>query len=156
MTLARLGGVAALLYASHPAADLWVQTNTMAARKGGPGWPARRACAAHVATLTATHALALGLGAAAVGERLEPRRVVTGLAFNAVTHYIVDRREPMRRLAGLLAWTGKDEFHEFGKPRPGRDDNPCLGTGAFVLDQALHHLCLGVAACLIAGRQQER
>lgn len=152
MTLARLGGVAALLCASHPVADFWVQTDRQAVCKGGPGWPGQRACAAHVVTLTATHALALGLGAAAVGERLDPRRVAAGLAFNAATHYVIDRREPMRRLAGLLAFSGKDRFHDVGKPRDGHDDNPCLGTGSLVLDQALHHLCLGITACVIAGR----
>jgi hypothetical protein len=148
--LGRLGGIFALLYGSHPLADYWVQTNHQAATKGGDGWAARRACAAHVATLTATHALALAAGTLATGERIPIRRAGGGLAFNAATHYVIDRRQPMRRLTEVLASIGKPDFHDVGKPRPGRDDNPCLGTGAHVLDQALHIACLAVTAGWIA------
>lgn len=149
--LGRLGGVFALLYGSHPLADYWVQTNHQAQAKGGDGWAGRRACAAHVATLTATHAIALTAGAAATGEHLPACRVAAGLAFNAITHYIIDRRQPLRRLAGLLAFTGKPAFHDMGMPRDGHDDNLCLGTGAMALDQALHVACLAVTAGYIAG-----
>ena len=148
--LGRLGGTFALLYGSHPIADLWVQTNWQAATKGGQGADARRACATHVATLTATHALALTAGALATGERLPLRRVAAGLAVNAATHYVIDRRKPLRRLAELLAATGKPEFHDLGMPRDGHDDNPCLGTGAYALDQALHSACLAAVAGYIA------
>lgn len=146
-----LGSVFALLFAGHQVGDYWSQTNTQAAAKGGDGWLARRACAAHVATLTLTQVAFLAGGTALSGERLAARRVAAGLAFNAVTHYVIDRRRPLRRLAGLLAFTGKPAFHDMGMPRDGHDDNPCLGTGAMALDQALHVACLAVTAGYIAG-----
>jgi hypothetical protein len=150
VTIGRLGGVFALLYASHPLADFWVQTNHQAAAKGGHGRDAQRACAAHVATLTATHALTLTAGSLAAGERLPAGRTAAGLAFIAVTHYAIDRRWTLRRLTEWLAFTGKPAFHDMGMPRDGHDDNACLGTGAHALDQALHIFCLAVAAGIIA------
>jgi len=35
-------------------------------------------------------------------------------------------------------------------PRPHRDDNPTLGTGAYALDQSFHIFWLIIAALLIA------
>lgn len=149
-TLGRLGGVFALLYGSHPLADYVIQTDAQAAAKGGDGNAARRACAAHVATLTATHALALTAGCLATGEHLPLGRTVAGLAFIAGTHYMLDRRWTVARLSDVIGLG----FYGFGKPREGRDDNPCLGTGAHAVDQALHVGCLAVAAAYIAGGAQ--
>lgn len=42
------------LLVAHTVADHWVQTDAQARNKGLPGWPGRRACAAHVASYTAT------------------------------------------------------------------------------------------------------
>lgn len=142
-----LGGVFALLHSGHAAGDFWVQTSACAAAKGRDGWEGRRACAIHVATLTATQCLVLAAGALAVGERLNPRRVAMGLAVNAASHYFADRRTPLRRLAERV---GIGEFYGLGQPRPGRDDNPGLGTGAYALDQAWHIGWLAVAAAIIA------
>jgi hypothetical protein len=61
------------------------------------------------------------------------------MAVSAISHYVADRRTPLRRLAGLLDRpTGKPAFWSLGLPRPGRDDNPTLGTGAYALDQSWH------------------
>lgn len=146
MSLGRLGGVFALLHGGHVVGDYWVQTHTCALTKGGDGWEGRKACAIHVATLTATQGLVLAAGACAVGERLNPRRVVVGLGVNALSHYVADRRTPLRRLAERF---GKAEFYHFGKADEGHA--PCLGTGAYALDQAWHIGWLTVAAAIIAG-----
>ena len=69
------------------------------------------------------------------------------LGVDAASHYWADRRYTLRGLAGRL---GKSEFYELGAPRPGRDDNPCLGSGAMALDQAWHIGWLFVAALILA------
>jgi len=150
VSLARLGGVFALLHGGHAAGDYWVQTGTCAAAKGGDGWEGRKACAIHVTTLTATQALVLAAGAWVVGERLPARSVAVGLAVNAVSHYFADRRTPLRRLAERL---GKGEFYHFGKDH---DHAPCLGNGAYALDQAWHIAWLTVAAAIIAGNDNRQ
>jgi hypothetical protein len=136
------------LHASHTVADHWVQTDRQASVKGQPGWPGRRACAAHVATYTATQAAALAVAAVVTGARLRPGRLAAGLAVSAATHYFADRRAP---LAALARRTGSGTFWRLGVPRDGRDDNPSLGTGAYALDQAWHTGWLLVAALVIAG-----
>jgi hypothetical protein len=147
MSLARLGGVFALLFASHELGDHWIQTSHQALNKHRDDTTGRATCAAHVAALTATHGLALAAGAAATRDPLRPRRVAAGLAVIAVTHYWADRRTTLARLAKALH---QSEYYGFGQPRPGHDDAPHVGTGAFHLDQAWHVGWLAVAAAIIA------
>lgn len=144
MSLGRLGGVYALLQASHEVADHWIQRSEEALDKGGDGWRARRACARHVAALTATQALTLTIGARMVGETLNIRRVAAGLAVNAALHYWADRRST---LANLAERTGKGEFYRLGDPAYAP-----TGTGAYALDQAFHTGCLALTAAIITGR----
>lgn len=146
-TSATVGTVFAALFAAHQVADHWVQTQHQADTKGQPGWPGRLSCAAHVATYTATAAAALAAVHACTGRGLSAHRAAAGLAVSAVTHYVADRRTPLQRLATL---TGSLPFHNLGTPRPGHDDNPSLGTGAYALDQSWHVGWLFVAA-LLAG-----
>lgn len=146
--IAVFAAVFAALYTAHVVGDHWIQTEHQAARKGEPGWPGRVACATHVATYTATAAVALLLVVMATGVGLSPAGVTAGLAISAATHYAADRRTPLRLLATSL---GLAEFHKFGAPRPGRDDNPTLGTGAYALDQSYHVAFLFVASLVIAG-----
>ncbi|BFV58278.1 hypothetical protein KCMC57_up33820 [Kitasatospora sp. CMC57] len=140
---ARFAAVYALLRASADLADHWVQTDHQASNKGqhdhnGQSSAAgRRACAAHVATYTATQTAALLLGSRVLGVRLRPGPVAVALALSAVTHYAADRREPLRRLAEA---TGSGPFYrltDFGM------------NGAYALDQAFHH-AVETAAALIA------
>lgn len=135
------------LYAAHSVADHWVQTDYQAATKGRPGWVGRRACAAHVATYTAVSAIALAAMAWRCHADLSIPRTAIALAVSAVSHYVADRRTPLRWIAehvgGGLFWT-------LGQPRPGHDDNPSLGTGAYALDQSWHLAWLLVAALVIA------
>lgn len=139
--------VFAALFVAHQVADHWVQTDHQAAGKGAADWSGRRACAVHVATYSATAVVALLGLVAATGLPLDAARVAAGLAVSAVTHYLADRRTPLKRLAEL---TGHGRFHALGVPRPGRDDNPSLGTGAYALDQSFHYAWLFVAALIIA------
>jgi len=143
---ARFGTVFAALYAAHQVADHWIQTDRQAATKGAPGWSGRAACARHVASYTAAAAVALAAAEKATGAGIRPGRAAAGLAVSAATHYMIDRRTPLRRLAEV---TGHGKFYRLGTPRPGRDDNPCLGTGGYALDQAAHVGFLFAAALLI-------
>jgi hypothetical protein len=145
--LSVFAAVFAALYAAHQVADHWVQTDRQTAHKGLPSWDGRRACAQHVATYMVTALVALAALAAETGWRPQVWPLLAGLTVSAVTHYIVDRRAPLVRLAGALGLVG---FLQLGRPRPGRDDNACLGTGAYALDQSWHIGWLFVAALLIA------
>ncbi|MEV4768861.1 DUF3307 domain-containing protein [Micromonospora humida] len=123
------------LYVAHQVADHWVQTQRQADCKGQPGWPGRIACAAHVTTYTLTACLALVFLIAGTGLRLDPWGVTVGLTISAVSHYIADRRVPLRRCADAL-----------GK-------NPAWlehGGGLYALDQSWHIGFLFIAALFCA------
>jgi hypothetical protein len=145
--LALFAATFAALYAAHQVADHWIQTEYQAATKGVPGWRGRWACARHVATYTITCAVALGALVAVLDARMSLPWAACGLAVSAVTHYVADRRGPLRAMA-IAA--GHRPFHGLGTPRPGRDDNPSLGTGAYALDQSWHYLWLFIASLMIA------
>ncbi|MFF2074624.1 transcriptional regulator [Kitasatospora sp. NPDC058162] len=156
---ARFAASYALLRAAGDVADHFVQTCHQAATKGhhdhNPGQSSaagRRACAAHVATYTATQAAVLLAGTRLLGVRLRPAPVTAALALSAVTHYVADRREPLRRLADAV---GIGDFYALGTPghpaypttRNGKYA-PTLGTGAYALDQAWHHAFETIAALI--------
>ncbi|WP_433297433.1 DUF3307 domain-containing protein [Actinoplanes sp. CA-030573] len=144
---ATFAAVFAALFVAHQVADHWVQTQRQADRKGLPGWPGRLACAAHVVTYTLTAVLAVALLPIVLHLPLSIGQLTAGLLVSAVTHYIADRRTPLKRLA---VWFGADRFYALGAPRPGRDDNPSLGCGSYALDQSFHYLWLFAAALIIA------
>lgn len=135
------------LLVAHNVADHWVQTGCQAGDKGLPGWSGRLACARHVATYTACTAGVVGLLVALHLAAVTPAGFVAGQAVSAVTHYWADRRTTLAWLARVL---GKGKFYRLGAPRPGRDDNLSLGTGAYALDQSWHWLWLLIAALLTA------
>ncbi|MEV4457349.1 DUF3307 domain-containing protein [Microbispora sp. NPDC049633] len=144
---ATFAAVFAALFAAHSFGDHWVQTHSQACRKGAPTAAGRLACLRHVATLTTTKAFTLAAVAAVTGIALTPLMVLLGLTVDAVSHYWADRRVTLARLADAL---GKGDFYRMGAPRPGTDDAPHLGTGAYALDQSWHVAWLFVAALLIA------
>jgi hypothetical protein len=169
-----LGG----LLAVHPVADHWLQSDLQAKTKGQPGWPGRRACAAHVATYTAATTATVALLDRALGLSVSRRGLVAGQLVSAATHYWADRRVTLERLANRWPFSalGKGDFYQLGQPRDltawvgdpddetafpmhlhqaGRHepvgwDNVTTGTGAYHLDQAWHLLWLGVAALVTA------
>lgn len=130
-----LAAVSAAYTAGHWAGDYWVQHEWQAVGKAAPGWPGRRACATHVATYTATLALAWWW----LALPLSPAWIAAGLAVSAVTHYAADRRRPLRWLAARV---GKLAHHDLGEG---------LATGAACLDQAWHWWWLFAAALITAG-----
>ncbi|MFJ9693285.1 hypothetical protein [Kitasatospora sp. NPDC101183] len=134
---ARFAAAYALLRSAADVADHWVQSDHQATTKGGPGAAGRRACAAHVASYTAVQAGVLLGGARLLGLRLRPAPVAAALALSATTHYVADRREPLRKLADA---TGKGRFVRLA-------DHGM--NGAYALDQAWHH-AFETAAALIA------
>ncbi|WP_329573867.1 transcriptional regulator [Streptomyces sp. NBC_01361] len=135
------------LYVAHSVGDHWVQSSHQSAHKGLPGWVGRLAGARHVATLTATKLVVLLPVVWLLDLSVSVLGMVLGLGIDAVTHWWADRRTT---LAWLAKVTGKGEFYRLGAPRAGMGDNPSLGTGAYALDQSLHHLWLLVAALLIS------
>ncbi|MFY1649895.1 DUF3307 domain-containing protein [Solwaraspora sp. WMMB762] len=149
-TAGRLALVAAVyvaLYTAHQVADHWVQTQYQADTKNQPGWRGHLACAAHVSTYLLTGVTALALLTAATGWQPDPVALLTGTAINGISHYIADRRTPLRRIA---EWCGSGDFYRLGAPRPDHDDNPSLGTGAYALDQSWHVGFLFLSALVIA------
>jgi hypothetical protein len=144
---ARFAAAYAALTASHEVADHWVQIDTQATTKGKPGPEGAKACAKHVATYTATQALALAAADRLLGLRLDWRRAALGLAVSAVTHYVADRqgghwRDPEPRgvvrlaaVTGHAGWLARDP-----------------GAG-YLMDQAWHKGWIAVAALVAAGGQ---
>ena len=158
MTAATFAAVFVTLWVAHQVADHWVQTEHQALTKGQPGWPGRVACAAHVGSYVLTALVLLPAVALLLDLPLSVVGVLVGQVVSGVTHYWADRRTPLRKLAELV---GKGGFYRFGAPRahlppaPGEwrpadaaatHDNPCLGTGAYALDQSWHVFWLLVAA----------
>ncbi|WP_405184227.1 hypothetical protein [Streptomyces albidoflavus] len=135
----------AALTAAHDVADHWVQIDTQATAKGEVGPEGVRACAAHVATYTATQALALAAADRLLGLRLDWRRAALGLAVSAATHYAADRQgghwgdEEPRGVARLAAATGHATWLR-------RDP----GAG-YLMDQAWHRGWIAVAAVVTGG-----
>jgi O-acetyl-ADP-ribose deacetylase (regulator of RNase III) len=142
-------GVFVALYVAHLVGDQWVQTSHQAGHKGLPGWPGRLACAAHVTTYTLTGVLTLALVAISTDWHPDPVRLVAGLAFSAITHYIADRRTPLIRLAtflGLAGYLG----HATVVRKPGADpDTTGPGTALMELDQSYHVAALFISSLII-------
>lgn len=125
--------VYALLRASADVADHIVQTHRQAVHKADPGRAGHAALAGHVGSYAAVQAAALLLGNRLLGLGLSRRSMAAAIALSAGTHYFIDRRWPIRRMAEAL---GKAEFYELGGP---------LG-GNYLMDQSAHHLAEAVAA----------
>jgi hypothetical protein len=135
------------LLVAHNVADHWAQTPHQALTKGLRSSAGRVACLAHVAVYTALTAGTVALLWVVLGLPISPAGFVVGQLVSAVTHYWADRGFTLVALAALV---GKREFAALGAPRPGRDDNPTLGTGRYALDQSWHWLWLLVAALITA------
>lgn len=134
VSTADLAAVFVALYAGHQVADHWIQTQHQADHKGLPGWTGRWNCAKHCATYGATQLAALALVAVVTGLHLSPVTLAAGMAVNLVSHYIADRRTPLRWLADRLrknpAWLEK-------------------GGGMYALDQSWHYGFLFLSALII-------
>lgn len=142
---ARFAAAYAVLTASHELADHWVQRDTEAVAKGEPGRDGVRACAVHVATYTATQALALWAANRTLGIGIGWRRASVALAVSAATHYVADRQgghwrdEQPRGIVRLAAVTRHAGWLQ-------RDP----GAG-YLLDQSWHKTWITIAAAITAG-----
>lgn len=138
----RFAALYALLTASHEVADYWVQQDRDAVAKGEPGPHGTRACATHVATYTATQAIALITANRVLGLGLTWRRGALALAVSAASHYAADRQgghwgdEHPRGVARLAAAAG----HRTWLAR-----DPGAGP---LMDQAWHKGWIGIAAAV--------
>lgn len=119
-------------------ADHYVQTSHQAAHKADAGVAGHKAMAGHIASYAAAQAAALVVVNQVLDAGIKPRGIVAAVAFSAATHWFIDRRWPVRKLAEA---TGKLGFHDAGE---------VCGKGSYVLDQAAHHLMEGVAAVVAA------
>ncbi|MFF4595282.1 hypothetical protein [Amycolatopsis sp. NPDC001319] len=136
----------------HPVCDQWVQSSADAIGKGAPGREGAKHCARHVATYTAGQ-VAAGLAVTRVlGFRTPLRAVATGAAINAVTHYLIDRREPLKALARKAGKGGYLDHATVQRRQlpdgTGLVDEAGPGTALMELDQAAHR-AIGVVASLI-------
>jgi hypothetical protein len=134
----RLAALYALVRPASDVADHWVQTDHQAQHKALPGWEGRRNCAAHVASYVGTQAAVVAVGARVLGIRITPARAAAALAVSAVSHYVADRRTPVRALADA---TGKGKFVRLA-------DHGI--NGAYALDQAWHHAFELLAVAILA------
>lgn len=144
---ASFAAVFAALYAAHQVGDHWVQTHNQAQHKSCLCPRGRLDCTIHVATYTLTGLAAVLAVVAVTDLTVTPGSLAIGLTVSAITHWIADRRTWLQVLAER---TGHYGFYRLGTPRTDRDDNPCLGTGAYALDQSWHIGWLFISALIIA------
>lgn len=131
--------VFAVFITGHQVGDYWVQRESQAFGKSLPGWTGHRYCFEHVFTYTLTLAALLALAKLTLGLSLGGFWVLAGLLVSAVTHYVADRRRPLRWIAVKL---GKSELWNLGT-------GPA--SGAAYLDQSWHWAWLFVSALIVAG-----
>ncbi|MFF8412864.1 hypothetical protein [Streptomyces omiyaensis] len=145
---ARFAAAHAVLTASHHIGDYLIQRDTDARDKGKHGPEGALACARHCLSYTAGQALALWAADRYLGLGLTRRRATAALLVSAGTHYGIDRC--------ATHWPEDDDHapllvraaHKLGKGGWLQRDP---GAPA-LLDQALHHGCLALAAAVAAGR----
>lgn len=140
----------------HPYCDQVLQHGDDAIKKDKPGAEGRSACARHVLSYSIGQ-----LGGAygvtrLLGYRTPVAALAAGTAINAVTHYVIDRREPLKRFVRSpwmqklrLVGVGKAGYleHATAQRRPGVVDDGGPGTALMELDQAVHR-AISIAASL--------
>ncbi|RSN32222.1 hypothetical protein DL990_20095 [Amycolatopsis sp. WAC 01416] len=145
--LALFGALQATFADIHPLCDQWLQSSADALGKGEPGREGARHCARHVASYTAGQVGAAAAVTRVLGFRTPLRAVLAGAVINGVTHYVIDRREPLRKLARLAGKQGYVERATVQR-REGVVDGCGPGTALMELDQAAHR-AIGVVASLV-------
>lgn len=144
-TAERFAASYAVLVAAHEVGDYIVQQDKDAVAKGRPGREGRIACARHVASYTATQAVALTAANRGLRLGLSWRRVAAGLAVSAFTHYVADR------CAGH--WAETDGAPALVRAAHGSGKSGWLtrdpGAGP-LLDQAWHKGWIAAAAAVTA------
>ncbi len=130
----------------HPVCDQWLQSSADAMGKGMPGRAGAKHCARHVGTYTAGQAAAALAVTRVLGFRVPMPAFLAGVAINTATHYVIDRREPLKRAARRL---GKGGYLDRATVQrcEGVVDQGGPGTALMELDQSAHRL-FGVLASL--------
>lgn len=136
--------IAITLYVAHHVGDYWIQRDQDAQHKGDPGWDGRLHCLSHVVTYVATQTAMLLVMEMVLRLHHSPLGSTVGLAVSGVTHYIADRREPLKRIASWIP--GRARFIELGTPRSGVrieawDTCPSCGGDGNSSDEASHYKC---------------
>jgi hypothetical protein len=145
---AQFSAAYAALTAAHEVADHIVQVDGDAADKGKAGAKGRIACLRHVASYTATQAVALAAADRGLGLRLDWRWATAGLFVSAATHYAADRsggrwaedpeKQPTTRMVRAARATGHRGWLA-------RDPN-----AGYRIDQAWHKGWIAIAAGVVA------
>jgi hypothetical protein len=138
------------LFVAHQLGDMWIQSDHQAVAKGEAGVAGARACLGHVASYTGATAVFVGGVWLLCKVAIDLVAFACGQVISAVTHYVADRRTPLRRVA---RWLGKDSMIRRLAVLRGTGDQPKdvgPGTGAHELDQSWHYLWLFVAALVTA------
>lgn len=146
--LAVFAAVQATFSDVHPFCDQVVQNSEDARKKGNPGWEGRKHCARHVGSYSVGQfAAALGV-TRALGYRVPLSGLLAGTAINAVTHYVIDRREPLKRFL-RSKWVAKGGYldHATVQRRADVVDEGGPGTALMECDQAAHRV-ISVGASL--------
>lgn len=173
--------------AAHHIADRWVQRDCEARGKGIHGHHlvhratgestsptngtdsssaitasayGRRRCAQHVGSYTGTELAATLLTAAAFRVPLSTRGVLVGQAISTGTHYVIDRRRPLRLLAGSPVLAARrlpvrSRLRRFVVSLSGL---PYYRINAEALDQSAHLAFVtlgGAVTALITGRSTD-
>ena len=140
-------------------ADHWLQTGHQAAHKADTGVAGHRAMAGHIASYAGAQALAVVAADRLLGMGLKPGRIAAAVAVSAATHWFIDRRWPVRKLAEATGKTGCKRDGRCTDPEHAPDGSDCDGGfhtlggplgGAYVLDQSAHHLMEAVASVVAA------
>ncbi|MEQ0560735.1 hypothetical protein ABJI51_16740 [Amycolatopsis sp. NEAU-NG30] len=153
--LALFAALQAVLSDVHPYCDQILQNDQDACDKGKPGAVGRKACTRHVASYSVGQ-LAVAVAVTRVlGARVSWPGLLAGTAINAVTHYAIDRREPLKKFLLSdrarklrLVGGGKAGYlaHATAQRRPGVVDESGPGTALTECDQAMHRLISVVAS----------
>lgn len=136
--------IAITLYAAHYVGDYWVQRDMDAKRKSDAGRAGRLHCIHHVITYVMTQSAFLFVLAAVTDANASVLGFSSGMLVSGVTHYIADRREPLKRIASWIP--GTSEFVKLGMPRPAQSEevwgpcSTCEGRGA-VYDESTGGKC---------------
>ena len=179
-TLALFATLLTTFDAIHPACDQWLQNGGDATNKGAhgdhlvytdgvavgtepdgqdrTGQPTmtatqlgRRAATRHVATYTLGQTSATLAVTRALGYHLPLPALLAGAAINGLTHYVIDRREPLLKLARVARKTGYIEHCQALRHLPDgsiRAEQSGPGTALMELDQALHR-AIGITAAAV-------
>ncbi|MFE2529779.1 hypothetical protein ACFXEL_36770 [Streptomyces sp. NPDC059382] len=181
--LALTGALLATWDALHPLFDQWAQDSRDAANKGSHGhhlvyrdgtpvgketvgddrngqltMTATRlgwiSAARHVASYSVGQLTGTVLLTRALGYRVPAAALAVGTGINAITHLVIDKRQPLLWLAAKAGKRGYVEHctvvRRVDQDGTARAEGSGPGTAAFELDQALHRAIGAIAAVTTA------